>query len=222
MLLAPSILAADLSDLASAVALCGEGGADLAHVDVMDGHFVPNLTFGGPVVQALARRSPVPLDVHLMVEEPDRLLDHYLAASPGWVSVHWEATTHLDRTVARIREAGARAGVALNPATPVEVLDDVLGRLDYVVLMSVNPGFAGQPFLPYVLDKARRLRHRVEERGLAVRVEMDGGLGEQNVAEAVAAGVDMVVAGSAVFGQDDPAAAMRSLRNAATAARENV
>ncbi|MEZ5331027.1 MAG: ribulose-phosphate 3-epimerase [Thermoanaerobaculia bacterium] len=220
MLLAPSILAADLSDLASAVALCGEGGADLAHVDVMDGHFVPNLTFGGPVVQALARRSPVPLDVHLMVEEPDRLLDHYLAASPAWLSVHWEATTHLDRTLARIRQSGTRAGVALNPATPVEVLDDVLGCLDYVVLMSVNPGFAGQPFLPYVLDKARRLRRRLDERSLGVGIEMDGGLDQANVAEAVAAGVDMIVAGSAVFGQRDPAAAMRSLREAATTAKE--
>jgi ribulose-phosphate 3-epimerase len=221
VLLAPSILAADLSDLASAVALCAEGGADLAHVDVMDGHFVPNLTFGAPVVRALARRSPVPLDVHLMVEDPDRLLDQYLEASPAWLSVHWEATRHLDRTLARIREGGARAGVALNPATPVEVLDDVLGRLDYVVLMSVNPGFAGQPFLPYVLDKARRLRRRLDQRGLEIAVEMDGGLGEDNVADAVAAGVDMVVAGSAVFGKPDPAAAMRSLRKAATAARED-
>jgi ribulose-phosphate 3-epimerase len=135
--------------------------------------------------------------------------------------VHWEATRHLDRTLARIREGGARAGVALNPATPVEVLDDVLGRLDYVVLMSVNPGFAGQPFLPYVLDKARRLRRRLDQRGLEIAVEMDGGLGEDNVADAVAAGVDMVVAGSAVFGKPDPAAAMRSLREAATAARED-
>lgn len=214
MLLAPSILAADLADLAGALELCAAGGADLVHVDVMDGHFVPNLTFGGPVVRAMSRRSTLPLDVHLMVEAPDRLLDDYLEARPGWVSVHWEAATHLDRTLARIRQAGARAGVALNPATPVEALTDILPQLDFVLLMSVNPGFAGQPFLPYVLDKARRLRRTIAERELEVEIEMDGGLGLDNVGEAVAAGVGMVVAGSAIFGTADPADTMRRLRAA--------
>jgi ribulose-phosphate 3-epimerase len=213
--LAPSILAADLADLGAALALLETGGADLVHVDVMDGHFVPNLTIGPPVVAALAKRTRLPLDVHLMVANPDRLLDDYLGAGASWVSVHWEAATHLDRLVGRIREGGAAAGVALNPSTPVEVLVDLLPRLDFVLLMSVNPGFSGQQFLPYVLDKARRLRRVLQERGLAVAIEMDGGIGPDNLAQAIAAGADVCVAGSAVFGRPDPLAALRDLRRRA-------
>lgn len=215
MLLAPSILAADLADLKSAVELCSRGGADLVHVDVMDGRFVPNLTFGAPVVRALAGHTELPLDVHLMVVEPDRLLDDFLAAGAKWVSIHWEAAVHLDRSLHRIRQAGARAGVVLNPATPIEVLTDILPETDFVLLMSVNPGFAGQPFLPYVVDKARRLRAEIRRRGLATQLAMDGGIGMGNVRRVVQAGVDVCIAGSAVFAAADPAERMRELRQRA-------
>jgi ribulose-phosphate 3-epimerase len=215
MLLAPSILAADLADMKTAAEQCRQGGADFIHVDVMDGHFVPNLTIGVPVVQALAACSEVPLEVHLMVSNPERLLEEYLDAGARWLSVHWEAATHLDRLVGLIQKGGAAAGVALNPATPVEVLQDILPRLDFVLLMSVNPGFAGQAFLPYTLDKARRLRSAIERRQLDVTIAMDGGIGIDNIRQVVASGVEMCVAGSAVFASEDPVATMQELKRRA-------
>ncbi|MEM8993208.1 MAG: ribulose-phosphate 3-epimerase [Acidobacteriota bacterium] len=216
MKLAPSLLASDLADLAGAAAMCETGDADVLHYDVMDGHFVPNLTFGIPVLEALKARTRLPVDVHLMVEEPGRLLDGYLEAGADWISVHFEATRHLDRVLGRIRDAGVKAGIALNPATPVEWLSESLHAADFVVLMSVNPGFGGQSFIPQALSKARRLRAEIEHRGLETVIEMDGGIGSKNIHQVVDAGVEVCVAGSAVFGQPDPAAAMRELRRLAS------
>ncbi|MFL6231537.1 MAG: ribulose-phosphate 3-epimerase [Thermoanaerobaculia bacterium] len=206
MRLAPSLLAADLADIAGALALCEQGGADLVHFDVMDGHFVPNLSFGIPVLKAARAHTRLPVDVHLMVSNPDRLLDDYLAAGASRVIVHWEAAPHLDRLLERIRKGGAEAGVAVNPATPVELLTDVLPRLDYVLVMSVNPGYGGQAFLPRALDKARRLRRMIEISGLPVEIEMDGGIDRDNIAQVVSAGVDVCVAGAAIFGAGGPQA----------------
>jgi ribulose-phosphate 3-epimerase len=215
MRLAPSILAADLADIAGSLALMEEGGADLVHVDVMDGHFVPNLSFGIPVLKAIHSRTRLAVDLHLMVANPDRLLDDYLAAGASRVIVHWEAAVHLDRLLERIRKAGALAGVAVNPATPVEILEDALPRLDYVLVMSVNPGFSGQAFLPRALDKARRLKRMIEISGLPVEIEMDGGIDRDNIARVVSAGVDVVVVGSAIFGAGDPLSVMSELRQRA-------
>jgi ribulose-phosphate 3-epimerase len=213
--IAPSLLAADLADLAGAARICEQGGADVLHVDVMDGHFVPNLSIGVPVVAALRRHTRLPLDVHLMVSNPDRLLGDFLAAGAHRVSVHWEAATHLDRLLAQIREGGALAGIVLNPATPIELLSDILPAADFVLLMSVNPGFGGQAFLPYVLDKARRLHSSIQARRLDVFLEIDGGIGPANIRSAVEAGVRTLVAGSAVFGSADPVAAQQQLRKLA-------
>ena len=212
MKLAPSILASDLADFGAALGVCEAGGAELVHVDVMDGHFVHNLSFGIPVLAALAKRTRLPLDVHLMVSNPDRLLADYLRAGASRIAVHWEAAPHLDRLLQQIREGGAKAGVAVNPATPVELLVDVLPRLDYVLLMSVNPGFSGQAFLPRALAKARRLARLIRESGASqVEIAMDGGIDRGNIQDVVAAGVEVCVVGTAVFGAADPVHAMSEL-----------
>jgi ribulose-phosphate 3-epimerase len=211
MILAPSILSADFGRLAEQIAQVERGGAGMVHVDVMDGHFVPNITIGPPVVKAIRKATGLPLDCHLMIENAERWVDAFVDAGANWVSVHVEAVPHLERTVAHLRQRGARAGVALNPATPLSALDEILPELDYVLIMSVNPGFSGQSFIPGCLDKVRRLRALIETRGLQTKVEVDGGVDASNAATLVQAGADILVAGNAVYGQPDPEAAARHL-----------
>jgi ribulose-phosphate 3-epimerase len=215
MILAPSILASDYARLADQVAAAARGGAQLVHVDVMDGHFVPNITLGPPVVASLHKATPLPLDVHLMIENADRYLQAFVDAGAAWVSVHQEAVPHLQRQVAFLRERGVRAGVALNPATPLVTLDEILPELDYVLVMSVNPGFGGQQFIPTTLEKIRRLHAIIGERGLKAQIEVDGGVDAGNIRALVEAGAEVLVAGSAVFGHGDPEAAARRLIEAA-------
>ena len=215
MILAPSILASDYARLADQVAAAARGGAQLVHVDVMDGHFVPNITLGPPVVASLHKATPLPLDVHLMIENADRYLQAFVDAGAAWVSVHQEAVPHLQRQVAFLRERGVRAGVALNPATPLATLDEILPELDYVLVMSVNPGFGGQKFIPATLEKIRRLHAVIGERGLKAQIEVDGGVDAGNIRALVEAGAEVLVAGSAVFGHGDPEAAARRLIEAA-------
>jgi len=209
-LLAPSLLSADFAALGEAVRAV-EPHCGLLHVDVMDGRFVPNLTVGPPVVAALKRVATLPLDCHLMIVEPDRYLRDFAAAGASLLSVHQEACPHLHRTVQTIRELGMRPGVALNPATPAEFLDEVLPELDFVLVMSVNPGFGGQAFIPGSLSKIRRLKARIAERGLSCAVEVDGGVNASTLPALLEAGADWFVAGAAVFGAADPAAAARRM-----------
>jgi ribulose-phosphate 3-epimerase len=215
MILAPSILASDYARLADQVAAAARGGAQLVHVDVMDGHFVPNITLGPPVVASLHKATPLPLDVHLMIENADRYLQAFVDAGAAWVSVHQEAVPHLQRQVAFLHERGVRAGVALNPATPLVTLDEILPELDYVLVMSVNPGFGGQKFIPATLEKIRRLHAIIGERGLKAQIEVDGGVDAGNIRALVEAGAEVLVAGSAVFGHGDPEGAARRLIEAA-------
>jgi len=215
--IAPSILSADFSRLGEDVQAVDRAGADYIHIDVMDGHFVPNITIGPLVVDALRKVTDKPLDVHLMIENPDRYIADFAKAGADIIVVHQEAVPHLHRTVQLIKSLGKRAGVSLNPGTPVETLDVVLDDLDLVLVMSVNPGFGGQSFIPSALDKIRALRQRITQRGLATALEVDGGAQLDNIREVVAAGADVLVAGSAVFNTDDYAATITALReNAAS------
>jgi ribulose-phosphate 3-epimerase len=213
--IAPSILSADFTRLGEEIAAAERGGATVVHCDVMDGHFVPNLTIGLPVIKSLKRATRLPLDAHLMISEPGRYAEQFVEAGASMVSVHVEADAHLNRTLVGIRNKGALAGVVINPATPLSAIEEALPFADYVLVMSVNPGFGGQRFVPGTLDKVRRLKLMIDERGLKTRIEIDGGIDKTNVADVVAAGAEIIVAGTAVFGAGDPAAGVRELREAA-------
>lgn len=212
--IAPSILSADFSRLREQIEAVERGGAGILHFDVMDGHFVPNITIGLPVLKSLARVTRLPIDAHLMISEPGRYASQFVSAGAKMVSVHVEADAHLHRTLMSIKSGGASAGVVLNPSTPVGALEEVLQFADYVLVMSVNPGFGGQKFIPESLEKVRKLRQLIVERQLDVRIEIDGGIDTSNIETVVEAGAEIIVAGSAVFGGDDPETAVKELRNA--------
>jgi ribulose-phosphate 3-epimerase len=212
--IAPSILSADFSRLGQQIEAVERGGAAVLHVDVMDGHFVPNITVGLPVVKSLAGATRLPLDAHLMISEPGRYAAQFVEAGARMVSVHVEADANLHRTLMSIKAAGAQAGVVLNPSTSLGHIEEALKFADYVLVMSVNPGFGGQKFIPESIDKVRRLRQMIDERRLHVRIEIDGGIDRNNIENVVAAGAEIIVSGTAIFGTSDPEAAVRDLRSA--------
>jgi ribulose-phosphate 3-epimerase len=211
-LLAPSLLAADFTRLADDMAMVNRSMADWFHVDVMDGRFVPNITFGMFIVEAMKKLAQKPLDVHLMIVEPEKYIEPFRAAGAEVITVHYEACPHLHRTIQQIKATGAKAGVALNPHTPVSVLEDILEDLDLVCLMSVNPGFGGQKFIYQTLPKTQKLRQMIEERNTTTLIEIDGGVGLQNAESLIRAGADVLVAGSSVFAAKDPEATIRALK----------
>jgi len=216
--IAPSILAADFAFLGDAIGAVERGGASILHVDVMDGHFVPNITIGVPVVASLRKATRLPLDVHLMIENPEQYIGAFADAGANLISVHQESTPHLDRALSLIREHGCRPGAVINPATPVALLSEVLGKVDHVLVMSVNPGFGGQSFIPESIHKISQLRDLRERYDYKFRIEVDGGVGPENVTELVRAGAQILVAGTSVFGSPDATAAVRSMMNQASEA----
>jgi len=213
--IAPSVLAADFACLGEGISAVERGGATLLHVDVMDGHFVPNISIGVPVVASLRRATRLPLDVHLMIEHPESYIQAFAEAGADMISVHQEATPHLDRAISMIREHGCQPGAVINPATPVSLLSEVLSRVDHILVMSVNPGFGGQKFIPGALAKIRELKRMREAYNQAFRIEVDGGVGPDNVAELVRAGAEILVAGTSIFRTPDAAEAVRSLKQMA-------
>jgi ribulose-phosphate 3-epimerase len=216
--LAPSILSADFARLGEQMRAACEGGANVIHVDIMDGHFVPNLTIGPPVVKSLRKVTDLPLDCHLMIENPDEFIPAFAEAGADWISVHQETCRHLNRTLHLIKSHDCMAGVVINPATPVEALAEVLDIVEYVLVMSVNPGFGGQKFIPSTLHKMRQLAEIRSQRGLTYRIEVDGGVGLDTVGDVVRAGAEILVAGNAVFGHGDPKKNTVELLRAATEA----
>lgn len=215
--IAPSILSADFARLKEEIQAVETAGADWIHIDVMDGRFVPNVTIGPPVVSAIRRITKLPLDVHLMIEEPERYVPAFREAGADWISIHVEATRHLQRTLTLVREVGAKPAVALNPATPLFFLDHIWADIEMVLLMTVNPGFGGQKFIPEMMNKAQTLRKKLERMAPKVLIEVDGGIGVQNVAELAAFGVSVFVAGSAIFGTKDYKATIAKMREALNA-----
>ena len=216
--LAPSILAADFANLGAAIAAATRGGADQIHIDVMDGHFVPNLTIGVPVVKSLRKTTTLPLDVHLMIEDPDRFIEPFIDAGANLVSVHVEVLPHLHRTITQIKKLGAKAGVVLNPSTPVTAIEEIAADVDFVLVMSVNPGFGGQVFIPNSLKKIASVRALLDRAGNRAPIEVDGGVDLTTVASVVKAGAEWLVAGQAIFGSGDAEKAAKAIKDAAIAA----
>ncbi len=216
--IAPSVLSADFAALGRDIAAVERGGADLIHIDVMDGHFVPNITIGPPVVRAIKRIATRPLDVHLMIEDPDRYIRDFADAGASMISVHVEVLPHLHRTIAFIKNLGVKAGAVLNPSTSITTLEDVAKDLDFVLVMSVNPGFGGQAFIPHSLEKVRRLKGLLAATGSSAQIEIDGGVDASNISDIVSAGATILVAGNAIFGSGDAEAATRALRATANGA----
>ena len=214
--IAPSILSADFTRLAEEISAIEAGGASVLHFDVMDGQFVPNITVGLPVLKSVRKATEMTIDAHLMIEEPSRYAVKFVEAGADMVSVHVEADVHLQRTLTAIREAGGKAGVAINPATPLIALEEALPFADFILLMSVNPGFGGQKFIPTSVDKLRRLRRMIDERGLPTRIEIDGGIDKNNISKIIESGAEIIVAGSAVFGAGKPTEAVKELIEAGT------